>query len=198
MVREAKVRTTILLVQGILIAGLGITLFSISSTMTSQLFDLGGSIGAVLLISACLVIAGAIDFVGGLTIGKGHRRELHTYLLIGAISILAGVFFWFSDAATVQILAMLAGLHGLLWGIWDLRFASHLKDHPRERKLLLVLGAITIVLGVLLVAGIELSSRSAITLLACYLTYIGAHILLIAAYMIRPWKHAPRTRIPSA
>ncbi len=188
MVREGKVHTTVLILQGLLTVGVGLTLFSISATMTNILFEIAGCVAAVLLTAACLVIAGVIDCIGGLEIRKGHRRELHIYLLVGATSMIAGLFFWFSAEGSVQILAMLAGLHGLFWGIWDLRFASHLKDHPRERRVLRVLGGITIGLGILLVAGMEFSSRFAVTLLACYLTYIGVHILLIAMYIYHPWK----------
>ncbi len=102
--------------------------------------------------------------------------------------MIAGLFFWLDAKASVQILALLAGLHGLFWGSWDLRFASHLRDHPRERRALHILGGITIGLAILLVAGMEFSSRGAVTLLACYLTYIGIHILLIAIYILRYWK----------
>lgn len=191
MVREGKVHTTVMVLQGLLTVGLGLTLFWISATMTNILFEIAGCVATVLLTAACLLVVGVIDCVGGLAIRKGHRRELHIYLLAGATSMIAGLFFWLNAEASVQILATLAGLHGLFWGAWDLRFASHLRDHPRERRLLRVLGGITIGLGVLLAAGMELSSWSAVTLLACYLTYIGVHILLIAMYIVSPWKHIP-------
>jgi hypothetical protein len=88
----------------------------------------------------------------------------------------------------VQILAVLAGLQGLIWGGWDLRFASHLRDHPRERKAMRLMGGVTLLLGALLVIGMELTSRGALFLLAAYVTYIGIHILLIGLYIYHPWK----------
>jgi hypothetical protein len=77
----------------------------------------------------------------------------------------------------------------LIWGGWDLRFAFHLHDHPRERKAMRILGIITLALGVLLVIGMELTSRGALFLLATYVTYIGVHILLIGMYIYHPWKN---------
>ena len=51
------------------------------------------------------------------------------------------------------------------------------------------MGVITLVLGVLLIIGMEFTSRGALLLLATYLTYIGVHILMIGLYIFRPWKN---------
>ena len=199
MVREAKVHTTVLIVQGVLMIGLGLALFWVSSTMTNILFEAAGCIVAVLLTAACLLLVGVVDCIAGLTIRKGHRRELHFYLFFGATSMIAGLFFWFSPWGSVQILAVLAGLQGLFWGVWDLRLASHLQDHHRERRALRIMGGITLALGLLLVAAMELSSRGALLLLATYFTYIGIHILMIGLYIYHPWKnisHPGKSVIP--
>jgi hypothetical protein len=52
-----------------------------------------------------------------------------------------------------------------------------------------LLGAVTLALGVLLVIGMEFTSRGALALLATYVTYIGIHILLIGIYIYHPWKN---------
>ena len=156
--------------------------------MTNILFEATGTVVAVLLTEAGLLLIGVIDGIGGLALHHGHRRELHFYLFFAALSMGAGLFFWLSPSGSVQMLAVLAGLQGLIWGGWDLRFASHLNDHPRERKALRIMGAITLVLGALLVIGMELTSRSALFLLAIYVIYIGLHILLIGLYIYHPWK----------
>ena len=189
MVREAKVHTTVLVAQGILMIALGLALFWVRSTMTNIVFEATGCIVAVLLTAAGLLLIGVIDAIGGLALHHGHRRELHFYLFFAALAMGAGLFFWVSPWGSVQMLAVLAGLQGLIWGGWDLRFASHMRDHPRERKSLRLLGAITLALGVLLVVAMEFTSRGALFLLAMYVTYIGIHILLIGVYIYRPWKN---------
>jgi uncharacterized membrane protein HdeD (DUF308 family) len=143
---------------------------------------------AVLLTAAGLLLIGVIDGIAGLALHHGHRRELHFYLFFAALAMAAGLFFWLSPWGSVQILAVLAGVQGLIWGGWDLRFASHLSDHPRERKAMRLMGAVTLILGALLVIGMELSSRGALFLLAIYVIYIGIHILLIGLYIYHPWK----------
>lgn len=188
MVRVAKVHTTVLVSQGILMIALGLALFWVRSTMTNIVFEATGCVVAVLLTAAGLLLIGVIDCIGGLALHHGHRRELHFYLFFAALAMGAGLFFWMSPWGSVQLLAVLAGLQGLIWGGWDLRFASHLRDHPRERKALRLLGAITLALGVLLVIGMEFTSRGALFLLGTYVTYIGIHILLIGVYIYRPWK----------
>jgi len=167
---------------------LGLALFWVRSTMTNILFEATGCVVAVLLTAAGLLLIGVIDCIGGLALGRGHRRELHLYLFFAATAMFAGLFFWVSPWGSVQLLAVLAGLQGLIWGGWDLRFASHLRDHPRERKALRILGTITLVLGALLAIGMEFTSRGALLLLAAYVTYIGIHILLIGLYIYHPWK----------
>jgi hypothetical protein len=189
MVREAKVHTTVLVAQGILMIALGLALFWVRSTMTNVVFEATGCVVAVLLTAASLLLIGVIDCVGGLALHRGHRKEVHFYLFFASLAMAAGLFFWITPWGSVQLLAVLAGLQGLIWGGWDLRFASHLGDHPRERKALRLLGAITLVLGLLLVIGIALTSRGALFLLAVYVTYIGIHILMIGAYVYRPWKN---------
>ncbi len=198
MVREARVHTTVLIVQGLLMIGLGLTLFWVSTTMTDILSEVVGCIVAVLLTAAGLLLIGLIDLIGGLTIHKKHRRELHFYLFFAVTSMLAGLFFWFSPWGSVQILAGLAGLQGLFWGSWDFRFASHLFDHPRERRALRMMGGITLALGLLLILGMELGNRLALLLLASYLTYIGIHILLIGLYLYRTWRRISNQESPSA
>lgn len=190
MVREAKVHTTVLVAQGILMIALGLALFWVRSTMTNIVFEATGCVVAVLLTAAGLLLIGVIDCIAGFALHRGHRRELHFYLFFAALAMGAGLFFWMSPWGSVQLLTVLAGLQGLIWGGWDLRFASHLRDHPRERKSLQLLGAITLALGVLLVIAMEFTSRGALFLLASYVTYIGIHILLIGIYIYHPWKKA--------
>jgi uncharacterized membrane protein HdeD (DUF308 family) len=190
MVREAKVHTAVLVTQGILMVALGLALFWVRSTMTNILFEATGCVVAVLLTAAGLLLIGVIDAIGGLALHRGHRRELRFYLFFAALAMSIGLFLWVSPFGSVQLLAVLAGLQGLIWGGWDLRLASHLRDHPRERRALRVLGVITFVLGLLLVIGMEFTSQGALLLLGMYVTYIGVHILLIGLYIYRPWKKA--------
>jgi len=188
MTQEGKVHTVVLISQGLLMLGLGLSLFWLKTTMTSILFEVTGCIVAVLLTGACLLLASIVDYIGGLAIPKGHRRELHLYIISGSILMMVGLFLWVSPYASVQALAIIAGIHGIFWGILDLRLASHLEDHCRERKALRILGGVAMGIGILLIAGPELSSRDAVMLLACYLTYIGIHLVMIGIYIFHPWK----------
>lgn len=188
MVREARIHTVVLVIQGVLMIGLGLTLFWLSTTMTNILFEATGSLVAVLVTAVGLLLVGIIDGIAGLAVHKNHRRELHVYLVLGITSFVAGLFLWLSPWGTVQLLALLAGLQALAWGGWDLHFAFNLRDQPRERTVMYVLGAITIAVGVVLIGGMELTSRGALLLLAIYATYIGIYILMIGLHVRRPWQ----------
>jgi len=194
MIPGMKTRMIVLIIQGALMVALGLTFFWVSTTMTNTIFEAVGSVVTVLLAAACLLLLGIIDCIAGLTIHKGHRRELHAYLLFGATATIAGLFLWLSPLASVEILVVLAGIQGIFLGIWDLRLAFHLKDHPREKRALHVLGAISLVFGLMLVASMEITSRGELVLLACYLTYIGIHILTAGLYIYHPWKDVSHLR----
>jgi uncharacterized membrane protein HdeD (DUF308 family) len=194
MVREVKVHTTVLIIQGVLMIGLGLSLFWLGKTITDVFSEIAGCIVAVLLTAAFLLLLGVIDCIGGLTIRKGHRRELHFYLFLGATSMALGLILWFSPWGSVQVLAVLAGLQGLFWAMWDLRFSSHLSDHPRERNGLRVLGVTTLALGLALITGMELRSQLALLLLASYVTYIGIQILMVGFYIYRHWNYVTDSR----
>lgn len=115
MVREARIHTTVLIIEGLLMIGLGLTLFWVSTTMTNIFFEATGSIVAVLITATGLLLVGVIDCIAGLAVHRNHRRELHVYLLLGITSLVAGLFFWLSTWGSVQLLALLAGLQGLVW-----------------------------------------------------------------------------------
>jgi hypothetical protein len=157
--------------------------------MTNIVFEATGCVVAVFLTAAGLLLIGVIDAIGGVALHHGHKKEMNFYLFFAALAMGAGLFFWLSPWGSVQMLAVLAGLQGLIWGGWDLRFASHLHDHPRERRALRFLGVITLVLGAVLVVGMEFTDRSAMFLLSMYVTYIGIHILMIGVYIYHPWKN---------
>jgi hypothetical protein len=78
--------------------------------------------------------------------------------------------------------------------MWDLRFSSHLSDHPRERNGLRVLGVTTLALGLALITGMELRSQLALLLLASYVTYIGIQILMVGFYIYRHWNYVTDSR----
>jgi hypothetical protein len=96
MVREAKVHTTVLVAQGILMIALGLALFWVRSTMTNIVFEATGCVVAVLLTAASLLLIGVIDGIGGLALHHGHRRELHFYLFFAVLAMGAGLFLWMS------------------------------------------------------------------------------------------------------
>ena len=95
---------------------------------------------AVLLTAAGLLLIGVIDAIGGLALHHGHRRELHFYLFFAAAGHGRGIVFLAEPLGLGADAGGTCRTAGLIWGGWDLRFASHLRDHPRERKALRVTG----------------------------------------------------------
>ena len=187
MVRTWKVGRHCLMGHGVLMLCLGIALCSLGSLMTNPMVDESGYTVAVVLTALCLLITGLIAYLGALANRARHLRQVAIYLLVGAFSIACWLIFWLIQSAPVDIrlLVLLAGLHGLFWGLWYVRLAFHFQAYPRKAAVLCVLAGTTSSLGIILATQSQLTEINAVTAVACYTMFIGVQILLTAAYLYR-------------
>jgi hypothetical protein len=185
MVKTGKVGRNLLMGHGVLMLCLGMALFSLGSLMTNPMLDELGYTITVVLTALCLLITGV--YLGVLANRARHRRPVAIYLLIGALSTACWLIFWLIQSAPldIRLLVLLAGLHGLFWGLWYMRLAFHFQAYPRKAVVLCVLAGTTASLGIILATQSQLSKLSAVTAVACYAMFIGVQILLTTAYLYR-------------
>jgi hypothetical protein len=185
MVKTWNVGRHFLMGHGVLMLCLGIALSLIGSLMADPLFDALGYTMAVVLTALCLLISGG--YLGVVENRAGQRRLADIYLLAGALSIYCWLIFWLIQSAPMdlRLLVLLAGLHGLFWGLWYVRLALHFQAYARKAVVLSVLAATTSFIGIILATQSQLSKLSAVTVVACYMTFIGIQILLTTAYLYR-------------
>ena len=185
MVKTWNVGRHFLMGHGVLMLCLGIALCFLGSLMADPSFDALGYTIAVVLTALCLLISGV--YLGVLENRAGHRRPVGIYLLAGALSIACWLIFWLiqSVPTDLRLLVLLAGLHGLFWGLWYVRLALHFQAYARKAVLLSVLAATTSSLGIILATQSQLSKLSAVTAVACYTMFIGIQILLTTMYLYR-------------
>jgi hypothetical protein len=187
MVKTGKVGRNLLMGHGVLMLCLGVALSSLGSLMTNPMVDELGYTVAAVLTALCLLIAGLIVYLGVLANKASHRRPVAIYLLVGALSTACWLIFWLilSVPLDIRLLVLLAGLHGLFWGLWYMRLAFHFQAYPRKAVVLCVLAGTTSSLGIILATQSQLSKLSAVTAVACYTMFIGVQILLTTAYLYR-------------
>ena len=164
---------------------LGMTLSALGSVMANPLHTESGYALAAALTALCLLIAGV--YLAVTETRARLRRSAAIYLLVGVPPIVCWMIFWLIQSASsdIRLLVMVAGMHGLFWGLWYLRLAFRFQSHSVKAVLLCILGATTSCLGVVLATQSDLSKLGAVTAVACYVTFIGIQILLTAAFLYR-------------
>ncbi len=187
LVRTWNVGRHFLMGHGVLMLCLGMVLSSLGSLMTNPVFGQVGYTVAVGLTAVCLLIAGLVAYRGELKHGEFPRRRIAVFALAGALSIACWLIFFKFQSGTVDIrfLVLLAGFHGLFWGLWYMRLAFHFQAYSRKAVVLCVLAGTTTTLGIILATQFHLSEISAVTAVACYAMFIGIQILLTTLYVYR-------------
>jgi len=156
--------------------------------MTNPRVEGSGYIAAVLLTAACLLGQAVVACIGVLANGTWCRREFYIYLFVGVFSVVCWLVFWLNRLAPLDMIVLLAGLQGLFWSMWYVGLAFHLQASRRKAGMLCVLAGTTAALGIILSTQSNLSDISAVTAVACYITWIGIQTLLTAPYLFRNWE----------
>lgn len=167
---------------GALMLCVGLATCTLASLMASSKFaELGYAI-AVVFSASCLLIVGI--YLGALVLAERSRHPIAHYLIVGLLSIACWLAFWLLGSAStdLRLLTLLAGMHGVVWSLWYVRLAFHLKAFPRKAALLSFLAATTSFLGISLATESELTQLSAAALAAYYTMIIGIGILLTRVY----------------
>lgn len=188
MVRAWKVGTPFVMGHGVFMLCLGMALCSLGSFMTNPMVEALGYTMAVLLTATCLLGQALIACIRVLANRAWRRREFYIYLWAWVFSVVCWLVFWLNRLAPLDILVLLAGLHGLFWSLWYVGLAFHLQAYPRKAGLLCVLAGTTSAIGIILSTQSNLSDISAVTAVACYTTWIGIQTLLTAPYLFRNWE----------
>ena len=170
---------------GVFMVSLGIALNVFGFFMADPYLSALGYTMAVVLTVLGLLIPGV--YLGVLENREGHRRPAKIYLLVGTFSIACWLIFWLIQSAPtdLRLLELLAGLHGLFWGLWYVRLALHFNTYARQAVVLSVLAAATSSIGLILATQSQMTQLGAVTAVACYMTFIGMQILFTAVYLHR-------------
>ncbi len=185
MVKTWNIGRHFLMGHGVLMLCLGIALCLLGSLMADPSLDTLGYTTAVVLTALGLLIS--VGYLEVMEYRAGQRRLANLYLLAGALSIACWLIFWLIQSAPtdLRLLVLLAGLHGLFWGLWYVRLADHFQAYARKAVVLSVLAATTASIGIILATQSQPSKLSAVTAVACYMMFIGIEILLTTLYLYR-------------
>lgn len=152
-------------------------LFYLGMNVASEYFEATVSLVAVIAVGTAFVYMGTAEGIVAFQFGMQHKRELWSYLTLGLISVISGLYLAMSETASLQTVAVVVSPHAFLFGTAELRIAQHMQHHPKQRHMLLMGGLCELLLGVALLSGPRLSVEHAATLLG-YVAILTALQLL--------------------
>lgn len=189
MTKAAKVNYHFLLLQGTITLCVGIALWSLESLMTRPEIETAGYIAAVFLTIMCLIGQTLIAWDKLFARAARSRRKLNIYFLAGLFSVVCWMDFWLYRSTPLGLLVLFAGLYGLFWSLLYIGLTLSASASPGKIALLCFLAAITFAIGVILSIQADIDRISAVTAVACYLTWIGIQTLFTAPGLFCNWRN---------
>ncbi|MEC5162388.1 MULTISPECIES: HdeD family acid-resistance protein [unclassified Janthinobacterium] len=149
-------------------------------------------ISLIAVFAVYATLAGTVAVVGALR-NRRSAGDWWILLLLGIVSIVAGLLAALRPAVTVLALVLVIGVNALVSGVLDIALAVRLRKSIRG-EWLLVLGAVTsIVFGLLIVAYPGAGALAMVWMIGAYALLTGT-LYLALAYRV----YADRTRGPAA
>jgi uncharacterized membrane protein HdeD (DUF308 family) len=146
--------------------------------------------GATLLVLVALFAAWALIGGGASVIAAIQHRKTDKYwwlvLLLGLVSIAAGVIAVFNPGITIFVLVLLMGANALVTGVLEIVMAIRLRKQIEREWLLALAGAVSVVFGVLVFLFPLAGAFAMVWLVSFYAMFVGI-LLLTLGFKARKW-----------
>jgi uncharacterized membrane protein HdeD (DUF308 family) len=148
--------------------------------------------GATLLVLVALFAAWAL--VGGVAsiVAAYKNRTTDKWwlvLLLGIVSIAAGVVAVMNPGITIFVLVLLMGANALVTGVLEIAMAVRLRKSIQNEWLLVLAGAVSVLFGIAVLVFPPLGAIAMVWLVSFYATLTG---VLLVALGVRARKWGPR------
>jgi uncharacterized membrane protein HdeD (DUF308 family) len=146
--------------------------------------------GATLLVLVALFAAWAL--MGGIAsviaAAKNRRTDGKWWLvlLLGLVSIAAGIIAVLNPDITIFVLVLLMGVNALITGALEIAMAVRLRHTMKREWLLALAGAVSVLFGLLVVVFPAAGAIALVWLVSFYATFSGL-LLLTLAFRARRW-----------
>lgn len=146
-----------------------------------------------LFFAAFALLAGAVWTFGAIA-SRTTDQRWWLMLLLGLVSLAAGVLAAIDPALTTLALVLVMGVNALVSGVIDIVVAVRLRRHMRGEWLLLLSGVVAVVFGIIVLMFPTGAGALALALLtACYALITGS-LLLALAFQVRAWSRLQEGR----
>jgi uncharacterized membrane protein HdeD (DUF308 family) len=190
MATALELQSKFLTKNGVLGIGLGMALCALGSLMAKPINEQLDYLLAEVLTALCFVL---VCVSAGIRADNAlPRRMSAVHLAAGAASIVCCLGLWLvqSASADLRLLGILAGLHGVFWGVWYLKLAFQFQPNSIKQTMLIATAATTSSLGIILATRPGLSKLGSVTAVGCYMTILGLQLYLTSAFLYREYARA--------
>ncbi|HEV7800972.1 MAG TPA: HdeD family acid-resistance protein [Burkholderiales bacterium] len=150
--------------------------------------------GATLLVLVALFATWALLGGGASVVAAVKHRHTDKgwwiVLLLGLVSLAAGVIAIFNPGITIFVLVLLMGANALVTGVLQIVMAIRLRKTIEREWLLVLAGAVSVIFGVLVFAFPAAGALAMVWLVSFYATFTGV-LLLALAFRARKWAATP-------
>jgi uncharacterized membrane protein HdeD (DUF308 family) len=124
------------------------------------------------LFAAYALLGGVVSIAAAVKIRRAERRWWLP-LLLGVISVAAGIYAIVAPSVTALVLVLLMAANAILTGVLDIAMAVRMRPVLHGHWLLLLGGALSIVFGVLVIAAPAAGSLALVWLISFYAIFSG-------------------------
>lgn len=142
-------------------------------------------LGLVVLFAAYALLGGAVWAFGALR-NRRHDEQWWLLLMLGLVSIGAGIIAVLHPGLTMLVLVLLIGANALVTGVLDIVVAVRLRKFIRGEALLVLSGIASIVFGMIVFLLPALGALTLVWLISIYAVVTGI-LFLAVAIRVRSW-----------
>ena len=148
----------------------------------------------VLLFAAYALLSGTVS-VAGAVINRKIDKQWWMILLLGLVSIVAGIFAVTNPGLTALALVLLMGANAVVVGVLDIVVAARLRKTRGNEWLLILTGVVSVVFGVLVLLFPGAGALALVWLISTYAIFTGI-LLLALAFRAQVWAKKSRRSAP--
>jgi uncharacterized membrane protein HdeD (DUF308 family) len=147
--------------------------------------------GATLLVlvaffAAWMLIGGGAS-VYAATRNRHADKGWWVVLLLGLVSLAAGVIAVFNPGITILVLVVVMGVNALITGVLEIAMAIRLRQQVRREWMLALAGAASVIFGVLVLFFPVAGAFALVWIVSFYAVFTGV-LLLALAFRARKWE----------
>jgi hypothetical protein len=175
-----EIRLDVLVVNGSLMLILGLALLYLQGIMTNLLFDIIAVVSAVVLSAAAFIMIAIVDFCAAASLGIKRLHDVVFYSIVGIAFATSGALEALSSQGVLQVLLVLAIIHGLAFGALGYAAAQNPSFSRFERIALYSFATVSIAFsGTIAGLARNLDNRSSVGWIGAYLCFAGVKLFFL-------------------